>query len=122
MVDDMPAGQFCTDILHRNAQLNHQHQHMVGKVGNFVDRLRSVLGLARDDDLGALLAHLFQNFVQTLSEQVRGVGAFGQLFLPAFQQPVQPLQLEFVVLFAQNGIVEAAFRPGVVICSLYERQ
>ena len=88
MVDDMPAGKFLSDILHGNAHLHHQHQHMVGKVGNLIDGLRPVLGLARNNDLGALLSHLFQNFVQTLPEQVRGIGAFGQLFLPAFQQPV----------------------------------
>ena len=86
---------------------------MVGKIGNLIDGLRLVLSLARDDDLGALLAHLLENLVQTLLEKVGGVRAFRQFLFPALKQLIKPLQLELFALFSENRVVEAAFRPGV---------
>ena len=108
----MTAGQLRADILHGNAHLHHQHQHMIGKVSNFVNRLRLVLGFAGDDDLGALLSHLFEDLVQTLLEQVGGVGAFRQIFLPADKQLVKAFQLEFIGLFTENRIVKAGIVRG----------
>ena len=84
------------DILQRNAGLKHQHHHMVGKVCDFVNGFLFVLSLGGDDDLGALLANLFQNLIQTLFKEVGGVRAFLFLFLSAPEQLHQAFQGEFV--------------------------
>ena len=37
MVDHMAAGQLSVDILQVDAGLDHQHHHMVGKVGDLIN-------------------------------------------------------------------------------------
>ena len=73
VVDDMAGCQFLMDVLQGDALLDHQHHHMVGKIRDLVDGLRPVMVLGGDDHLGALLAHLFQDLVDALLEQVGGV-------------------------------------------------
>ena len=88
------------DVLHGDAHLDHQHHGMVGKVGKLVDGLGLVVGLAGDDDLGALLAHLFEDLVDAFLEEVGGVGAFGALLIAAHQHVVQTVQAELVAVIA----------------------
>ena len=92
MIDHMAAGQLRAYVLHRNPHLNHQHQNMVSKIGNFIDGLGSVTGFPGNDDLRAFLAHLLENLVDAFLEQISGVGAFREFRLAAQQQRVQPLQ------------------------------
>ena len=85
---------------------------MIHQVRDLVDGFRFVLGLACDDDLGGFLANLFQDFVQTLLEQVGGVGALRQGFFPALQQLVEAFHREGGGLIAlENLVVEAGVRP-----------
>ena len=71
----MSFFQLTGDVLHRDAGLDHQHQDMVGKVADLVDRLGLVLLLAGNDDLGALLAHLFEDLFLPLFKQVGSIAA-----------------------------------------------
>ena len=48
-VDDVPGGQLVPDLLQADAQLEHEDHHVVGQVGDLVDGLLLVLGLAGDD-------------------------------------------------------------------------
>ena len=87
---------------------------MVGQVGDLVDRLLFVLGLAGDDDFGGLLADLLQDLIQALVEEVGGVGAFLGGVLAALEHVHEALQGEGAVLVAlENGVVEAGLRAGV---------
>ena len=51
----MAGGELRLDLLRRDPLLGHQHEHMVAEVRDLIDRLAPILGLGRDDDLGALL-------------------------------------------------------------------
>ena len=114
LVNDMAGGQLLADVLQGDAQLQHQHHDMVGQVADLVDGLGLVLGLAGDDDLGGLLAHLLQNLVQALLEEVRGVGPLLGVGLAAGQHLHQGVQGEGVVLLAlPQGVVEAGLRAGM---------
>ena len=64
----MAGGQLPADFLQADALLGHEHHDVIGKVGDFIDGLGTVFGLGGDDDLGAFLAHLFQNLIQPLLE------------------------------------------------------
>ena len=70
----MALFQFPGDIFHGDAHLDHQHHDVIRQIGNFIDRLGLVFLPAADDDLGAFLADLFENFVQPLFKEVGGVG------------------------------------------------
>ena len=58
MIDDVAGGKLIVDVLKVNAHLHHQDHHVVAKVGDLIHGLLLVVRLARDDDLGAFLAHL----------------------------------------------------------------
>ena len=75
MVNDVTFFQFTGHILHRDAGADHQHQNMVGKIADLVNGLFLILFFARNDDLGALLAHLFEDLFLALLEEVGGVAA-----------------------------------------------
>ena len=78
-------------------RLHHQHQNMVRQIRQLIDRLLVIPVLGRDDNLGALLAHLFQNLVQALFKQVGGIGALRPLGPALLQQAVEPLIAELLV-------------------------
>ena len=114
VVDHVAGGELLLDFLQSDALLGHEHHHMVGKVRNFIDGFSPILRFGGDDDLGAFLAHLFQNLVQALLEQVSGVGALGQVPFPAFQQSVEALIGKFLPgSTLKYRVVEAADFPGV---------
>ena len=75
-----------THLLQGDAQLEHEDHHVVGQVGNLIDGLLPVLRLAGDDDLGGLLPHLFQDFVQSLVKKVGGVGPLLGLVLDVYKR------------------------------------
>ena len=70
MVNDVTFFQFTGHILHRDAGADHQHQNMVGKIADLVNGFFLILFFARNNDLGALFAHLFQDLLLALLEQV----------------------------------------------------
>ena len=74
------------DFFRTDTHLDHQNHDMIGEVGNLVNGFRTVAALAGDDDLGALFAHLFQDLVGPLLEQIAGVGALGEFFFPIQQR------------------------------------
>ena len=78
---------------------------MIGEVGDFIDGLPLVAALAGHDDLGGLLADLFENFVDALLKEVGGVGALLFFCLAALKQGHQALQGE--------GLGELAVPQGV---------
>ena len=69
MIDHVAFFQLTGDVFHRDTQLDHQHQHMIGQVADLVDRLGFVLLQPRDDDLGAFLSDLFRIFSSPLSNR-----------------------------------------------------
>ena len=75
MVNDVTGSQLAVDVLHRNAHLDHEHHDVVGQISDLVNGFFFVVVLGGDDDLGALLAHLFQDLVQALLEEIGGVAA-----------------------------------------------
>ena len=111
MGDDVAAGQLRADVLHGDALLRHEHQSVVAEIRDLVDGLCPVLGLGGDDDLGALLAHLFQDLVQALLEEVGGIAALGEGGLAVQKEVIEPLQLEFFLALTPDGVVEAAVVP-----------
>ena len=108
MVDHMAGGQLRLNVLGRDALLGHQHHHVIGQIRDLIDRLAPILGLGGDDDLGALLAHLFEDLVEPLVEQIAGVGALGPGLLPLPQQLIERAQAELAPLIGfPDGIGEA---------------
>ncbi len=69
VVDNVSFFQFAGDVLHRDAGLHHQHQHMVCQIADLVDRLGLVFLFARDDDLSTLLAHLLEDLSLPFSKR-----------------------------------------------------
>ena len=69
----MARGQLTLYLLDRDAELHHEHKHMIRQIGNFVNGFLFVLGLARNDDLCAFLTDLLQYLIQALVEKVGGV-------------------------------------------------
>lgn len=67
---------------------------MIGKVGKLVDGFLFVAGFGGDDDLGALLANLFEDFINTLFEKIGGVGALGLVLFAAFEKFIKPAEAE----------------------------
>ena len=65
---------------------------MVTQVGNFVDGFLPAALHGPDDDFGAFLTHLFQDFFPPFFKQVGGIAALGTLGIAALQQRVQLLQ------------------------------
>ena len=76
MIHHMPLRQLFRHILYADARVCHQNHGMVTQVCQLVDRFVLVFLRCRDDNLGTLLADLFQNLVQTFVEQVGGVASF----------------------------------------------
>ena len=72
MIHHMPLRQLFRHILYADARVCHQNHGMVTQVCQLVDRFVLVFLRCRDDNLGTLLADLFQNLVQTFVEQVGG--------------------------------------------------
>ena len=65
MIHHMPLRQLFRHILYADARVCHQNHGMVTQVCQLVDRFVLVFLRCRDDNLGTLLADLFQNLVQT---------------------------------------------------------
>ena len=86
MVNNVTGGKLAVNVFQGNSRLDHQNHHMVGKIGDLVDRFRLVLSFCGNDDLGGFLAHLFQDLIQALFKKVRGVGAFFFVDLSALDQ------------------------------------
>lgn len=113
-VDDVPGGQLVPDLLQADAQLEHEDHHMVGQVGDLVDGLLLVLGLAGDDDFGGLLPHLFEDLVDALLKEVGGVGPLLGALLPALEHVHEALEGEGGVLLAlKQRVMEAGLGAGV---------
>ena len=92
MVDDVARGELLRDVVERDAGLDHQDHDVIGEVGDLVDGLLFVLGLGGDDDLGALLTHLFEDLVEALVEQIAGIGPLGHIALAALEQIIESLK------------------------------
>ena len=73
MVNYMAFCKLCGDIVNRNAGVNHQNGDVIEQVGDFKNRLFFIAALCRDYDLGAFLADLFEDFVNTLFKKVGGI-------------------------------------------------
>ena len=67
---------------------------MVGKVCNLVNGFCLILILARNDDLGGFLAHLFEDLVHALGKQIGGIRALGHLFASVGKQRLQRFKRE----------------------------
>ena len=91
----MAGSKLGADIFKRYSRLHHQNGQVVYEVGDFVDGLRLVLGLGRDDYLGGFLADLFKDLVQSLFKKICGVGAFLFLdFAPLYKLVKQSAVME----------------------------
>ena len=66
MVDNVPGSQFITDLFYSNAHLSHENHGMVAEICQLVNGLLFVVALGSHNDLGALLAHLFQDLIDAL--------------------------------------------------------
>ena len=55
---------------------------MVEKIRHLVLDFLRIRILCRDDQFGGFLSHLLQDFVDSLVEEVIGVGAFLRMYLP----------------------------------------
>ena len=77
------------NVLKRNALLHHHNGEVIYQIGDFINGFAVVAVLCRDDRFAALLAHLFQDLVQTLVEQVAGVGAFLGVVASVFNRRVK---------------------------------
>ena len=86
VVDHVARGKLAVDILKADALLDHQDHHVIDKVRDLVDRFGAILCLSGNDDLGALLADLFEDLVKTLFKQIRGIGALFFVGLSAADQ------------------------------------
>ena len=87
---------------------------MVGKIADLVNGLFLILFFARNDDLGALFAHLFQDLLLALLEQVGGIAALLGAILAALDELVQSLPAELLQLRRDVYFVEeAALGTGV---------
>ena len=67
---------FPRHILERHPANLHHHHHMIENVVNFTDQLGLIAIFRRDNRLRALLADLFQDFIQPLFKQVAGIRSF----------------------------------------------
>ena len=115
----MALFQLPGDVLHGNAHLDHQHHDVVGQIRDLVDGLLLVLLATADDDLGALLAHLLEDLVQALVEEVGGVAALLGVGLAALDQVVETLIAELLEFLGQiHRLEKAALRAGVAGLSL----
>lgn len=114
VVDHVSFFQFAGDVLHRDAGLHHQHQHMVCQIADLVDRLGLVFLFARDDDLSTLFAHLLEDLFFALLEEIGGVAALFGAGLAALDEVIQPLPAELLQLRGNIYFVEkAALGTGV---------
>ena len=87
---------------------------MVCQVADLVDGLGAVFLFARNDDLGALFAHFFQDLLLALFEQVGGVAALLGVGLAAFDERIKPLPAELLEFRREIHFVEeAALGTGV---------
>lgn len=91
MIHHMPLRQLFRHILYADARVCHQNHGMVTQVCQLVDRFVLVFLRCRDDNLGTLLADLFQNLVQTFVEQVGGVASFLRVRLTSHNEVVKSL-------------------------------
>ena len=108
MVNDVSFFQFTGHVLHRDAGADHQHQNMVGQITDLVNGFFLVLFFACNDDLGALFAHLFQDLLLALLEQVGGVAALLGAILAALDELVQALQFA-----AKRGVETIIIMPHI---------
>ena len=46
LIDNMAGSQLLVDIFQGNTHLNHQHQHVIAKIGNFINRFLFVIRFA----------------------------------------------------------------------------
>ena len=70
MIDDIPSGKLCTDIVHRDPHLDHQYHHVIGKICDLVDCFPPVLRLGGNDDLCRFLSHLLDDLIQAFFKKV----------------------------------------------------
>ena len=75
MIHHVAAGQLGEDILGLDAHFHHEHHDVIGQIGDFKDGFFLASALSSHDDLGAFLAHFFQNLIDALLEQLGGVAA-----------------------------------------------
>src|SRR5690606_40277722 len=73
-----PPPRRSSDLLpRRHAPLGQQHRQMIQQVGRLLKERMLGVVLGGDNDLGALLADLFQDLVQAFPEKVCGVRLLG---------------------------------------------
>ena len=102
------------DILYGNAHLHHQNHCMIGKVCQLIDSFFFIICLAGNDYLSTLLAHFFQDLVDTLFKKIGSVRAFRTLRISAHKHIIQSLQAKLLQCFALiHRIGEAGIAAGV---------
>ena len=69
----MPGRKFSSNLLRFDAKFHHHHQHVISQIRHFVYRFSSIAGLSGDDNLGALLTDLFQDFINALLKEITGI-------------------------------------------------
>ena len=110
MVDNVAGGELVSDIVERDAHFDHKHHNVINEVGDLIDRLCLIVSLTCDDDLGAFLTNLLENFINSLIEKISGVRAFLSLGLSALDDLHQRFEREFCVLTLVDGVIEARVR------------
>ena len=86
------VSQFLCDILPSDSFFSHEHHAVIEEIGDLVLDLLGIRILRRDDDLGTLLAHFFQDLIDTFLKEVVGVGALLRMKLPVLDDAVDLLQ------------------------------
>ena len=116
MVDNVARSKLLLDILNGNAHLHHHNEDVIGKVADLVDGLCLIVCLARDNDLGAFLANLLKNFINSLFKEVGGVRALLLLGLSALDKLHKRIKGETALShlgILPNGIFKAREAAGV---------
>ena len=114
VVDNVAAFQFGAYIVQTYAQLQQHNHHVVCQVRDLVDCLSAVVVLCGNDDLGTLLAYLFENLVYTPFKQIAGVGALFFLAFTSVYKLHESVKVKgTVILRDKHRIVKAALRPSV---------
>ncbi|MNG19355.1 hypothetical protein D3C84_1035080 [compost metagenome] len=70
------AIQLAHDIVQRKIPLPQQHEQMIDQIADFQTKLIIIAVLGGNDGFGGLFANFFQNLIDALLEQVRGIGTF----------------------------------------------
>ena len=70
MVNDVALCKLSGNLVEGNTHFDHENGDMIEQVGNFINRFSLVAALCSDDDLGAFLADLLENLVDSFFKKV----------------------------------------------------